>query len=185
MNNQKSMPFPQLEAICECLYGRSWKSQLADFLVIDRRRVNDWEKSGIVPAFVSNEIAELIARRKKELNYIDMLAGKNFSHAKAILDGKTLHLDESLNYTKEMVLEFVSNQRWAVKQLAKYRKTHGDSRDEVIAFVEDIMLGEDDFASWIENNDVKTTLELVDIENIRAGHVIDVIQYVEHVLFSA
>lgn len=67
------MRYSQLEEIGKCLYGRSWKAQVADYLMIYRRRVNDWEKSRHITSFVEKQLSHLVARKKLEIAiaYVD------------------------------------------------------------------------------------------------------------------
>jgi DNA-binding XRE family transcriptional regulator len=65
------MNFNSLEKICRILWGRSWQSELARTLDIDRRTVNGWKRQN-VPKWVAPKIIEIVRKRKNELIMLDM-----------------------------------------------------------------------------------------------------------------
>lgn len=65
------MNFNSLEKICRILWGRSWQSELARTLDIDRRTVNGWKRQN-VPKWVEQKIIEIVRKRKNELIMLDM-----------------------------------------------------------------------------------------------------------------
>ena len=65
------MNFNSLEKICRVLWGRSWQSELARTLDIDRRTVSGWKRQN-VPKWVEPKIIEIVRKRKNELIMLDM-----------------------------------------------------------------------------------------------------------------
>ncbi|KYQ81772.1 hypothetical protein AWW72_18550 [Acinetobacter sp. NRRL B-65365] len=58
----------QLESIGKSLYGTSFKIQLADFLGVDRRRINHWlDGDRPIPVGITTELLEIARKRKEEI----------------------------------------------------------------------------------------------------------------------
>lgn len=61
------MDSKKLKSIGQACFGRSWQSQLADRLNIDRRTVSSWIKLDSVPEKMHDEIYQIIEVRYFEL----------------------------------------------------------------------------------------------------------------------
>lgn len=58
----------QLESIGKALYGSSYKIQLAEFLGVDRRRINHWlDGDRPIPAGITSELLENAKSRENEV----------------------------------------------------------------------------------------------------------------------
>ena len=64
------MIFKELEKICSLLWGRSWQSELARTLDVDRRAVNSWKRQGVAK-WVNDEMQNIIENRKDDVNFAD------------------------------------------------------------------------------------------------------------------
>lgn len=59
----------QLELIGIALYGTGYKIQLAEFLGVDRRRINHWLSGDRpIPVGITSEILEIAKQRKVEVH---------------------------------------------------------------------------------------------------------------------
>lgn len=66
-DNQRMTP-EQLESIGKALYGSSYKIQLAEFLGVDRRRINHWlDGDRPIPAGITSELLENAKSRENEV----------------------------------------------------------------------------------------------------------------------
>lgn len=165
----------KFKSICEMLFGRSWQAQVADYLMISRKTVSSWIERGSIPAWVEKEIKPLAIRRAKEskfaLESLEMTED-DFYHNKAILNGEVFHYDCE-RYNFEDIKQFIENQKWTVLDSAKYQIRENESLENVLQWVEDFMLSENDIASYLERNDA--ALDDIDvIQNLRTDACVDV-----------
>ena len=165
----------KFKSICEMLFGRSWQAQVADYLMISRKTVSSWIDRGSIPAWVEKEIKPLAIRRAKEsqfaLESLEMTED-DFYHNKAILNGEVFHYDCE-RYNFEDIKQFIENQKWTVLDSAKYQLRENESLENVLQWVEDFMLSENDIASYLDRNDA--ALDDIDvIQNLRADACTDV-----------
>lgn len=167
------MYYSQFEVVCKNLFGRSWKSQVADYFMIDRRRVNDWSKrGGELPEFVKNELSTLIERRTKEVNHARKMFNGFDYHLNAIFSGETHHLNQEL-ITIDDIKEFINNQMWRVKENAKVQKSEGVDISEIIEDIENDFLSENDISGWCNQHDLFLD-HLDEIKELRADACLDV-----------
>lgn len=68
-NDKHRLTPEQLELIGKRLYGANFKIQLADFLGVDRRRINHWlDGDRPIPEGITSELLENAKKRKIEIN---------------------------------------------------------------------------------------------------------------------
>lgn len=66
-DNHRMTP-EQLESIGRALYGSGYKIQLAEFLGVDRRRINHWlDGDRPIPSGITSELLENAKSRKSEV----------------------------------------------------------------------------------------------------------------------
>lgn len=67
-NDTQRMTPEQLESIGKALYGSGYKIQLAEFLGVDRRRINHWlDGDRPIPSGITSELLENAKSRKSEV----------------------------------------------------------------------------------------------------------------------
>ena len=172
------MYYSQLEEICRCLYGRSWKSQFSADLMIDRRRIQNWKKSRNIPSFVEKELSELVTRRKFEIAYVDNFFYSDidsFYHHTHYLNGIRHAVDENKMQSEYAIKFFTKNQVWRVKQNVKKMYKEGYSLEEIKECISADFLNENNISD-IYSEDV----ELREIaQEAGADAYLDVIQFAE------
>lgn len=68
LNDKHRLTPVQLENIGKALYGSGYKIQLADFLGVDRRRINHWlDGDRPIPAGITKELLENAKSRENEV----------------------------------------------------------------------------------------------------------------------
>ena len=166
------MYYQQFETVCQNLFGRSWKSQIADHFLIDRRRINDWSKrGGALPDFVKIELPALIERRSKEIDHAKKMFNNFDCHVNAIFVGEIHHLDK-VRIAFDEIKEFIINQKWRVAERAKSQKCEGLHIDEIVEIIESDFLSENDISDWCYQNGL--FLDRSDeIKELRADACID------------
>lgn len=170
----------KFKSICEMLFGRSWQAQVADYLMISRKTVSSWIERGSIPAWVEKEIKPLAARRAKEsqfaLESLDM-SEDDFYHNQAILNGEVFHYDAE-RYDFADIQQFIENQKWTVFDSAKHQVREKRPLEDILQWVEDCMLSENDIASYLERNDAALD-DIYEIQNLRGDACSDVRSDVE------
>ena len=170
----------KFKSICEMLFGRSWQAQVADYLMISRKTVASWMDRGSIPAWVEKEIRPLIIRRNKEVkfaNYALEMSNDDFYHYRAILIGEVHHYDCE-RYKLADIQQFIENQKWTVLDSAKYQIRENESLENVLQWVKDRMLSENDIASYLERNDAALD-DIYEIQNLRGDACSDVCSDIE------
>lgn len=166
--------------ISECLFGRSWQAQVADYLMISRKTVSSWVDRQSVPSWVESEIKQLVRRRATEAKFaLDALtmSDDDFYHNRAVLNGEVFHYDAS-RYSFSDIKQFIENQKWTVLDSAKYQIRADRSLEDVLQWVEDMFLSENDIASYLEKNEAAED-DLSEIQNLRGDACSDVKSDVE------
>ena len=162
----------KFKSICEMLFGRSWQAQVADYLMISRKTVSSWIDRGSIPAWVEKEIKPLVIRRAKESQF-----ALEFYHNKAILNGEVFHYDAE-RYNFSDIQQFIENQKWSVLDFAKQQIREKQPLEDILEWVEDCMLSENDIASYLERNDAALD-DIYEIQNLRGDACSDVCSDVE------
>lgn len=68
LNDNHRLTPEQLESIGKALYGSGYKIQLAEFLGVDRRRINHWlDGDRPIPTGITIELLENAKSRKSEV----------------------------------------------------------------------------------------------------------------------
>ena len=174
------MNYSKFLTACEMMFGRSWQSQVADYLMISRKTVSSWVDRQSIPSWVEIEIAPLINRRAAEAKFaLDSLSmsDDDFYHNQAILSGEVFHYDTD-RYNFEDIKQFIENQKWTVLDSAKYQIREKWSLESVLRWVEDRMLSENDIASYLERNDAALD-DICEIQNMRGDACSDVKSEIE------
>ena len=167
------MYYSELKIICHNLFGRSWKSQIADYFLIDKRRINDWsKKGGELPEFAKNKLPALIERRLKEAEHAKKMYNSFDCHKNAVFVGEVHGLDEDIITINE-IYEFIQNQKWRVTEQAKSQKCEGLQLGEIIEIIESDFLSENDISCWCKRNDLFLD-NMDEIEESRADAYFDV-----------
>lgn len=169
------MNLTKFKTVCEMLFGRSWQAQVADYLMISRKTVSSWIDRGSIPSWVEKEINPLAIRRAKESQFaLDSLemSEDDFYHNRAILNGEVFHYDAD-RYNFDDIKQFIENQKWTVLDSAKYQLRENESLENVLQWVEDFILSENDIASYLERNDVAND-DICEIQNLRGDACMDV-----------
>ena len=174
------MNYSKFLTACEMMFGRSWQSQVADYLMISRKTVSSWVDRQSIPSWVEIEIAPLINRRAIEAKFaLDSLSmsDDDFYHNRAILSGEVFHYNTE-RYNLEDIKQFIENQKWTVLDSAKYQIREKWSLESVLQWIEDRMLSENDIASYLERNDVALD-DIYEIQNMRGDACSDVKSEIE------
>ena len=174
------MNYSKFLTACEMMFGRSWQSQVADYLMISRKTVSSWVDRQSIPSWVEIEIAPLIDRRAIEAKFaLDslLMSDDDFYHNRAILSGEVFHYNIE-RYNLEDIKQFIKNQKWTVLDSAKYQIREKWSLESVLQWVEDRMLSENDIASYLERNDVALD-DICEIQNMRSDACFDVKSEIE------
>ena len=146
----------KFKSVCELMFGRSWQSQVADYLMISRKTVSSWLDRESVPAWVDSELKPLVARRAKEAQFAFesiSMSNDDFLHENAILSGKVFHYDIG-RYSFDDIKKFILNQKWTVLDSAKHLIRQGETVESVLSWVEEMFHSVDDIADFLERNQV-------------------------------
>lgn len=176
------MNLTRFKSICEMIFGRSWQSQVADYLLISRKTVSSWIDRGSVPAWVEKEIKPLVIRRSKEVQFalesLEM-SEDDFYHNQAILNGQVFHYDTD-HYNIDDIKKFIENQKWIVFNSAKDLIKNENSTENAKDFVESDFLSSNDIASHLEQAEVDQD-EILEIQNLRGDACREVLDEVERI----
>lgn len=163
------MDLYRFKSICYMLFGRSWQSQVADYLMISRKTVSSWIERNSVPLWVQKEIQPLVLRRFKQCQFAlesFEMTQDDFYHNLSILNAKVFYYDID-RYNFIDVQHFIQNQKLVVLEDAKNQIRDKYPLQSILDFVENSILSEDDISSHLQTTDLLLD-EISEIQNLRS-----------------